>query len=540
MKKNLTIILTLLMTLTSLPVTPVYGSESASGNQIEDSISADAVSGNRVSGDSVSEDAMSDATVSGDTVSSDSISENTISENIIPENPVYKDTVSDDSVSENSVSNNSVSEDSVSQNEPAPAESPAIKEDSEENVVSYSIQYNGNKATSGSMRTQTGLRYDTSYQLLRNTFKKKGYIFTGWNTKKNGKGKSYADKATVKGLSDKADDTVTLYAQWKKATYKITYKLNGGKNNKKNPSKYTVSTKTITLKAPTKKGYTFLGWFTDSKFKKKITRIKNGSTGNKKLYAKWRVNRYTIHYSGNNSSSGDMDDQTGLKYGTVYKLHQNEFKRTGYKFTGWNTDKDGSGKSYADRASVKSLSEKDGDTIRLYAQWERIDDDETLIWDYLSEKINNDYGTAGLIGNLYAESGLKSNNLENTYNARFGVTDEEYTKAVDNGSYSNFANDSAGYGLAQWTYPTRKQGLLDHARSKGKSIGDLVTQLEYLWEEITESYKSVLDALKSATSVKEASDKVLTEYERPADQSDAVKYRRAGYGESFLKRFRKK
>jgi hypothetical protein len=53
------------------------------------------------------------------------------------------------------------------------------------------------------------------------------------------------------------------------------------------------------------------------------------------------------------------------------------------------------------------------------------------------------------MGNLYAESGLRSNNLQNTYEKKLGMTDEQYTAAVDNGSYTNFVRDAAGYGLAQ-------------------------------------------------------------------------------------------
>lgn len=58
----------------------------------------------------------------------------------------------------------------------------------------------------------------------------------------------------------------------------------------------------------------------------------------------------------------------------------------------------------------------------------------------------------------YAESGLMPNNLQNTYNNKLGKTDAEYTAAVDNGSYGNFVKDSAGYGLAQWTYWSEKAG----------------------------------------------------------------------------------
>jgi hypothetical protein len=81
---------------------------------------------------------------------------------------------------------------------------------------------------------------------------------------------------------------------------------------------------------------------------------------------------------------------------------------------------------------------------------------EKEIWDFLKQAGLNDYACAGLMGNLFAESGLNPKNLEDTYNRKLGYTDEEYTKEVDNGSYTNFVNDCAGYGIAQWTYHTRK------------------------------------------------------------------------------------
>ena len=58
--------------------------------------------------------------------------------------------------------------------------------------------------------------------------------------------------------------------------------------------------------------------------------------------------------------------------------------------------------------------------------------------------------------------------------------DEEYTKAVDAGSYGNFVNDSAGYGLAQWTFYTRKQALFAYAKDAEESIGNLAMQLAFL------------------------------------------------------------
>lgn len=157
------------------------------------------------------------------------------------------------------------------------------------------------------------------------------------------------------------------------------------------------------------------------------------------------------------------------------------------------------------------------------------------IYQKLKAAIGNDYGVFGLMGNLKAESNLQANNLQNTYSKKFGMTDEEYTKAVDDGSYTNFVKDSAGYGLAQWTYWSRKQKLLQYAQAYGCSIGDENMQVDFMIGELMASYPSVLNVLKNATSIREASDCVLTQYERPADQSESVKAKRAAYGEDLMK-----
>lgn len=163
--------------------------------------------------------------------------------------------------------------------------------------------------------------------------------------------------------------------------------------------------------------------------------------------------------------------------------------------------------------------------------------DEKTIWDYLMGKIGNAYGVAGLMGNLYAESALKSNNLQNAYESKLGYTDASYTQMVDNGSYGNFVKDSAGYGLAQWTYWSRKENLLNYAKSVGKSVGDLNTQLAFLYKELSESYSGVLNTLKSAKTVRAASDAVLTKFERPANKSESVQKKRAEYGQKYYDKY---
>lgn len=168
----------------------------------------------------------------------------------------------------------------------------------------------------------------------------------------------------------------------------------------------------------------------------------------------------------------------------------------------------------------------------------RGNNNEDRIWNYLIDKGLTAAGAAGLMGNLYAESGLSPINLQNDFERRLGYTDAEYTAAVDNGRYTNFVRDSAGYGLAQWTYYTRKAALLAFAKATGRSVGDLECQLDFLWKELSEGYTGVLRTLKSASTVKAASDIVLTQFECPADMGSGAKAVRARFGQEFFDKHR--
>lgn len=156
-----------------------------------------------------------------------------------------------------------------------------------------------------------------------------------------------------------------------------------------------------------------------------------------------------------------------------------------------------------------------------------------IIWNFLKEKGLNDFAIAGIMGNLKAESALNPMNLQCTYENKLGFTDATYTAAVDDGSYSDFVKDKAGYGLAQWTHWSRKQNLLDYAKKTGASIGDLSMQLEFLWKEL-QGYKSLMNTLSSAASVLEASNAVLLSYERPSNHGESVQKKRASYGQTYF------
>lgn len=167
---------------------------------------------------------------------------------------------------------------------------------------------------------------------------------------------------------------------------------------------------------------------------------------------------------------------------------------------------------------------------------------EEKIWNYLYGKIGNAFGCAGLMGNIFAESALNPKNLQSNGNKKLEMTDDEFVISVDKGLYTKdqFVKDSYGFGICQWTYHTRKKALYEYIKSKNKSIGDLEAQLDFLYKELSEGYKSVLNTLKSATSTLQASNDVLLKYERPADQSVNAQNKRASYGQKYYDKYANK
>lgn len=164
---------------------------------------------------------------------------------------------------------------------------------------------------------------------------------------------------------------------------------------------------------------------------------------------------------------------------------------------------------------------------------------EGYIWNYLTTKGFSPEAVAGILGNLYAESALKSTNLQSTGNKQLCLTDEAYTDLVDAGEYSNFANDGYGYGLAQWTFHTRKASLLKASQKQNVSIGDLDFQLDFFVKEIS-GYTNVKNVLTNAKTVEECCDIVLTGYEKPKDQSEKAKEKRRNYARNYYEKYSKK
>lgn len=135
-------------------------------------------------------------------------------------------------------------------------------------------------------------------------------------------------------------------------------------------------------------------------------------------------------------------------------------------------------------------------------------------------------GACGLMGNMQAESGMKSNIVQRGMTA---LSDGEYTRRADAGE-PDFIRDGAGYGLCQWTYWSRKQALLRFARERGVSVGDEGMQVEFCLSELCGEYPALRRFLCETQDVRAAAERVCREYERPAvNNVDA----RAAYAARF-------
>lgn len=159
------------------------------------------------------------------------------------------------------------------------------------------------------------------------------------------------------------------------------------------------------------------------------------------------------------------------------------------------------------------------------------------VWNYLKEKGLSDFGIAGLMGNLEAESSMQPNNLQNSYQKKLGYSDESYTAAVDNGTYTNFAKDAAGYGLAQWTpyqmLPEQKSrsAAPSERRCNYQTVPSRGSQAAF-----QDHQRTFLRPGQTSGGRLYGCDRSVS-YERPADMGDAVKNKRAGFGMAFYNQY---
>ena len=163
------------------------------------------------------------------------------------------------------------------------------------------------------------------------------------------------------------------------------------------------------------------------------------------------------------------------------------------------------------------------------------DDNKNMVCMTLLNSGFSENAVAGMMVNLQAESGFSPINLQNSYENSLGFTDSSYTLAVDNGSYSanSFVHDSAGYGLAQWTYYSRKQNLYNYAKSRNTSIGDLGMQLEFFVQEL-QGYSDVYKYVTGNYSADNISTNFCLSYENPKNASTTCPNRTNTYLEEII------
>ncbi|MDO4963115.1 MAG: InlB B-repeat-containing protein [bacterium] len=235
----------------------------------------------------------------------------------------------------------------------------------------YTVKYDGNGSTSGTMSDESRTYDEDAKALTENAYEKVGYTFIGWSTTETGDVK-YEDKAAVNNLT--SDTEITLYAVWEANTYTVKFDGNGSTSGTMTDElrTYDEDAKALTENVYKRAGYTFTGWSTttdgDVEYEDKAT-VNNLTSGTEvTLYAVWEANTYTVKYDGNGSTSGTMTDELRTYDEEAKALTENAYEKAGYTFTGWNTESDGKGTSYSDKAAVNNLTS--GTEIILYAVWE--------------------------------------------------------------------------------------------------------------------------------------------------------------------------
>ena len=228
--------------------------------------------------------------------------------------------------------------------------------------IHYTVRYDGNGKTDGSM-SDSLYTYDQSGNLSPNQFKQNYSVTLKYNYAeeadgtieanskfnewKGSDGKIYADKASVRNLTSKDGEQITMIAQWTPVS--------------------------VTLPSPSRKGYTFNGWYTAASGG---TKVSSGGTtivpnGNETYYAHWTANKYTVNLDPN-GGNGNISSVEG-EYDTPLHLSQGTFTRPKHKFLYWSTEKNGGGTRYYPDDSIMNLTSDTGN-VTLYAQWEKLVD----------------------------------------------------------------------------------------------------------------------------------------------------------------------
>lgn len=239
-------------------------------------------------------------------------------------------------------------------------------------AYNYTITYNGNGKTGGTVPAAASAVYTTNITLSSNALTRTGYTFGGWNTKADGTGTNYKAGQSVKGITKTG--VITLYAKWTPIQYNIRFQ------HRYSTEKGAMSDMTLTYdKAAkldpckfTRDGYIFKGWAVNGNPDKVVyadqASVKNLTTKTEIicLFPVWTPITYTVTFV-------ERDDKTPEVVNATYdqSLPKNIPGRTGYTFMGWSRKADRSTVDYAPRANMINLTTTNKANVTLYAVWEK-------------------------------------------------------------------------------------------------------------------------------------------------------------------------
>lgn len=226
--------------------------------------------------------------------------------------------------------------------------------------MEYNVNFYANHPNAGGVMNSIQIALGSEAKLPACTFIYDGHMLAGWATAPDGE--AVYDPEGLFKMTTSGDKV--LYAVWKEMEYSIRYELgNHGVNHAENPKVYRASDGAITLQAPTREGYEFLGWFSDAEMTVPCDTIAADSIGEVTFWAKWHALPNTVIFDAN-GGEGSMSSVTA-DTDTVITLPLNTMTREDCTFMGWTTVLGGTEVEYADGAEFTMQSHG----VTLYAVW---------------------------------------------------------------------------------------------------------------------------------------------------------------------------
>ena len=309
---------------------------------------------------------------------------------------------------------------------------------------------------------------------------KNGFTYNGWCAFDNVQSNSdcqdpiysfvAGSSSYSNGLNLSSRQNLYLYAKLTPIEYTITYNnMAGATNNVNNPATYTIADSTITLADPTKNGYTFGGWYSDSTLENSVTTIPQGSTGNKTLYAKWTPVTYNITY---NLDSGTNNANNPATYNiTSSTITLQDPNKANYKFMGWYDNAQFTG------SAITTIPNGSTGNITLYAKWEafvnkfQITTTDTIVSDGTG---SNDYFAFGMsaAGVFYVDWGDGTiERIDRTNNTTRQMYSHTYTNTTARSYDIKFDGLATGYNDTTASTPAIEfGGFSDISVNENKSV----------------------------------------------------------------------